>query len=464
MPFKRLFGSNLWLFAEETGLSKENHVLDRNTNNLNETTNDIYFVQNVSMIYYNHIHLLEITRLNCLNQIYLEQIEIYLSSNNISSIDSTSLSGLTSLKILYLSLNEISSIDDGAFADLQSLKQLFLDNNKINSIDANLLSGLTSLESLYLDNNEISSIADGAFSDLGSLSTLLLYYNRISSINAKLLSGLTSLNTLRIDFNEISSIEDGAFSGLQSLETISLSSNNMLRIEDGAFSDLPFLRYIAIHSNKLTTVSDNIFDNVTDITDLSLIDNQLICCTMADFFEWRQNQNSDLNLITDCTDFNSTTDINSFNVSKCQIVGGWRSWVNSTCSVTCGNGILYRNRICDSPIPSAGGKDCEGSSEETLECSLNKCPVDGQWGAWSTGTCSVTCGNGTRYRNRRCDSPPSSNNGQDCIGSSTVYVKCNLGVCQAQCKGSGKKQESKRMKTRKWKRYQLRQLNGKSDP
>ena len=48
--------------------------------------------------------------------------------------------------------------------------------------------------------------------------------------------------------------------------------------------------------------------------------------------------------------------------------------MNSTCSVTCGYGILFRNRTGDSQIPSTGGKYCEGSSAETLECSLIDCP------------------------------------------------------------------------------------------
>ncbi|XP_052087591.1 thrombospondin-1-like [Mytilus californianus] len=180
---------------------------------------------------------------------------------------------------------------------------------------------------------------------------------------------------------------------------------------------------------------------------------------MADFFEWRLNQNNITESDGTCTDLNSTIDINSFNVSKCPIDSGWSSWVNSTCSVTCGNGILSRIRTCDSPLPSAGGNDCEGSSEESIKCSLNDCPVDGQWGSWSTGPCSVTCGNGIRYRNRRCDSPPISNNGQDCIGSSTLSVICSLGVCPESCKESGKKAESKKMKASKRKRYQNRQLN-----
>ncbi|XP_063402108.1 slit homolog 1 protein-like [Mytilus trossulus] len=246
--------------------------------------------------------------------------------------------------------------------------------NQISAINATSLSGLTSLKRIAFNANKISSIDAGAFSDLQSLELLLLESNKINSIDANVLSGLTSLKTLRLDYNDISSIEDGAFSDLRSLSKLSIDRNN------------------------LTTVSANVFNKDVDLRSLSLRGNPLVCCAMADFFEWRPSQNNITYFSGDCTDFNSTTDINSFNVSKC--------------------------------------------------------PIDGQWGAWSTGTCSVTCGNGIKYRNRRCDSPPSSNNGQDCIGSSTIYAICNSGVCPESCKGSRKKPESKRMKTRKWKSYQ----------
>ncbi|XP_071135472.1 slit homolog 2 protein-like isoform X2 [Mytilus edulis] len=273
---------------------------------------------------------------------------LYCTGQNLAQIPSNIPKTTT---YLTFTENEISSIEDGAFADLHSLERLSLQNNKINSIDANLLSGLTLLEDLSLDNNEISTIEDGAFSDLGSLLTLSLYSNKISSLDAKLFSRLTLLRSLEISENEITSIEDDVFSGLQSVISLSLSNNRISRIEDGAFSDLQSLRLMQLRGNPL------------------------ICCTMADFFEWRSNQTNIGRISGTCTDFNLTTDINSFNASKCpKVDGGWSSWVNSTCSATCGNGIQSRNRTCNSPLPSAGGKYCEGSNEESLKCSLTDCP------------------------------------------------------------------------------------------
>ena len=48
-----------------------------------------------------------------------------------------------------------------------------------------------------------------------------------------------------------------------------------------------------------------------------------------------------------------------------------------------------------------------------------------QWGAWgSYGSCSKTCGTGTRQRSRS-ESPSASNGGYDCSGSSTSSEDCN---------------------------------------
>lgn len=54
----------------------------------------------------------------------------------------------------------------------------------------------------------------------------------------------------------------------------------------------------------------------------------------------------------------------------------WSSW--SQCSVTCHNGTQQRNRSCSNPPPANGGKQCEGSTQETQICSYEMCPKQGK--------------------------------------------------------------------------------------
>ena len=52
--------------------------------------------------------------------------------------------------------------------------------------------------------------------------------------------------------------------------------------------------------------------------------------------------------------------------------GEWGAW--SSCSTTCGDGILTRYRSCDNPTPANGGSNCQGSNKQTTSCITTPCP------------------------------------------------------------------------------------------
>ncbi|ROT80008.1 putative hemicentin-1 isoform X7, partial [Penaeus vannamei] len=109
-------------------------------------------------------------------------------------------------------------------------------------------------------------------------------------------------------------------------------------------------------------------------------------------------------------------------------VGEWTAW--SDCSTTCGQGLRQRTRLCDSPPPAAGGAHCQGDGLEVTPCSNPPCLLDGNWGTWAAwSVCSVSCGGGVRRRERACDDPPPSNGGRYCPGSDTLEDYCNLDMC-----------------------------------
>lgn len=56
--------------------------------------------------------------------------------------------------------------------------------------------------------------------------------------------------------------------------------------------------------------------------------------------------------------------------------------------------------------------------------------VDGNWSIWSQfGPCSMSCGGGIRYRSRYCNSPAPMNGGQYCEGADMEYESCNTMDC-----------------------------------
>ena len=152
-------------------------------------------------------------------------------------------------------------------------------------------------------------------------------------------------------------------------------------------------------------------------------------------------------------------------------------------------GTRSRTRSCTNPTPSNGGASCSGFSSQTQICNRNSCQtpskfmcyitkifledffhkhfityflsesfhkhfiihfssesfhkhfityfssVNGGWSTWSAwGSCSVTCGMGTRSRTRSCTNPTPSNGGASCSGISSQTQICNRNSCQTPSK------------------------------
>ncbi|MCJ8749980.1 hypothetical protein PDJAM_G00193750 [Pangasius djambal] len=118
-------------------------------------------------------------------------------------------------------------------------------------------------------------------------------------------------------------------------------------------------------------------------------------------------------------------------IRPCPVAGKWASWLQwSPCSETCGKGMQTRIRLCNNPPPSFGGPPCNGADTQTQVCTERNCPVDGKWSSWvSWGACSVSCGGGTRQRTRLCASPAPKHGGRQCEGNDVHIDFCNSEPC-----------------------------------
>ncbi|KAG8182020.1 hypothetical protein JTE90_013951 [Oedothorax gibbosus] len=118
-------------------------------------------------------------------------------------------------------------------------------------------------------------------------------------------------------------------------------------------------------------------------------------------------------------------------ITKCPIDGHWSAWSDwQPCTVTCGVGVQVRTRECNNPEPLYGGNFCYGTDTDSQDCSAVECPVHGEWGLWSEWSlCSSSCGGGTRERHRKCDSPAPAFGGRSCTGSHLQVDYCNTDVC-----------------------------------
>ncbi|XP_048085915.1 LOW QUALITY PROTEIN: adhesion G protein-coupled receptor B1-like [Alosa alosa] len=115
------------------------------------------------------------------------------------------------------------------------------------------------------------------------------------------------------------------------------------------------------------------------------------------------------------------------NIAVCPVDGSWNDWSAwSTCSASCSNGTMQRIRECNGP--SYGGAECRGDWKETSNCFLRDCPVDGRWLPWTSwSSCSKTCGGGIMERQRNCEGPFFG--GEPCPGSRAESKRCSEKRC-----------------------------------
>merc|ERR1719431_351806 len=99
--------------------------------------------------------------------------------------------------------------------------------------------------------------------------------------------------------------------------------------------------------------------------------------------------------------------------------GEWGDW--EICSKTCGGGHQKRKRSCS--VRNEEQETCFGQNsneadkarytEQQRRCAVENCPVNFNWGTWTSWTgCTVTCGRGHRMKYRSCN--PAVGGGKGC--------------------------------------------------
>ena len=112
----------------------------------------------------------------------------------------------------------------------------------------------------------------------------------------------------------------------------------------------------------------------------------------------------------------------------------WSAWSECKCDAISGNGEMINNRSCDNPVPSCGGKYCEGIDSTNVDCSEKCCKmVHGAWstwGEWGECQCNNRTGDSFMSANRTCTSPASTCGGNNCTGDSTKEEWCDNLCCK----------------------------------
>ncbi|XP_071943965.1 uncharacterized protein [Antedon mediterranea] len=114
----------------------------------------------------------------------------------------------------------------------------------------------------------------------------------------------------------------------------------------------------------------------------------------------------------------------------CVVNGGWSEWTKWTvCSKTCKSGFAERYRMCTNPRPAFGGAICSGNSTQRIECQDSPCPEISwaEWGNWTQ--CTKSCGGGTTNRRRVCLAQDDVVSVARCGGEYKQLSVCSLDPC-----------------------------------
>jgi Leucine-rich repeat (LRR) protein len=194
-----------------------------------------------------------------------------LNDNRLSFIKGNYFSNLTKLKELFLSNNQISSIQSNSINTLISLVTLDLSDNSIFALDPRLFYNLASLEKLYLQNNVIHAITNQTFIHARRLTDINLGYNLLTLLTPGLFFTLSNLKSLNLEKNPISRIILDCFANLTNLSSLKIANDiahtTIIPFTTYQEQFLPKLDSIFFYKDKTNIIREF---NLTNIRTISL--------------------------------------------------------------------------------------------------------------------------------------------------------------------------------------------------
>ncbi|XP_052411781.1 reticulon-4 receptor-like [Carassius gibelio] len=221
-------------------------------------------------------------------EIPIHSQRIFLQSNKLTVVRSTSFSSVHNLTVLWMYSNNISHIEAGAFYGLERLEELDIgDNSNLRIISPTAFRGLTKLHTLHLHRCGLSELPVGVFRGLFSLQYLYLQDNNLLALHDDTFLDLANLTQLFLHNNKIKVVTDHMLRGLINLDRLLLHQNRIIHVQQRAFNDLGKLTTLFLFFNNLTVLTGEAMNPLVSLQYLRLNGNQWICdCRARPLWDW----------------------------------------------------------------------------------------------------------------------------------------------------------------------------------
>ncbi|XP_058056425.1 leucine-rich repeats and immunoglobulin-like domains protein 3 [Anopheles bellator] len=214
-------------------------------------------------------------------------IKLYVTGNEIDTIDVEAIAALPALKFLDLSRNAIQELPYTAFPNRNSLQYLNLNFNKLTLLAKGTFDRLASLKRLEISSNALEEVQSLTFQNLNQLKSLKLNNNRIPALMDGVFHGLTTIGLLELNNNTIRSIRKGGLFNLTSLTTLALARNAIVEIEHSGWEFTPKLVSLDLSYNQLRSLDRYTFEELSGLKTLLLQGNSIAAIGEGTFNETR---------------------------------------------------------------------------------------------------------------------------------------------------------------------------------
>lgn len=190
--------------------------------------------------------------------------------NQISEIGVNAFAG-TQIRSISLTENQINVFNPHIFDPISTtLLELYLTSNRITSLPPGAFNRLNNLLELDLSSNSFRDIPADAFRYLTRLDSLILMNCSIDSLNPEWFTSLNALTELRLDNNNLHEIPENIFADIQQLTIFSMAGNSIRNVHGSSFGNLTGLIYFLAQGNRVRAFDSQIFDQAPSLRMLNM--------------------------------------------------------------------------------------------------------------------------------------------------------------------------------------------------